>query len=406
MESIDKKTMLLWRMAISAAVFFIAGLVITAEPFRTITYIAAIVILLLDLRPAKSFVFYEQLICVFLTAGAVLTGRPSAAFAITFFFQVVRYIESRCAEKATKPMDLLSKLCSETAEVERNGEYVKVPAGEVKTGDTIVVKAGERIPLDGVVVTGDGFMDMRAFTGEAAPRELHTGDMAVSGAINFGSTMYIRTTRRAEDCAAQRILALTSRYGTNTASSDVKLTRIYDRLTISLLSASALLALMAVIFRSSAWVYTLLTAAAVLSLHPLLTVVRTAFAAAILGAGIDGVLFGGGKYVESLAKSKEPEKELVINAKEPVLAVDETLTTGKTAIITDEPRLDRAVGCAKRTVKTVRISIVIAVLVKAAVIVLALLGHIGIWGAVIIDSIVSIVLLNTAAKCGKRSKRN
>ena len=406
MERTDKRTMLLWRMAISVVVFFIAGLVITAEPFRTITYIAAIVILMLDFRPAKSFVFYEQLICVFLTAGVLLTGRPSAAFAAAFFFRTVCYIESRCAEKAAKPIEVLTGLCSETAEAERNGEYVKLPAGMIEPKDTVVVKAGERIPLDGVIATGDGFMDMRAFTGEAAPREVHPGDTAVSGAMNSGSTLYIRTSRRVQDGAAQRILSLTRQYGANPALADVKLSGIYGRLTISLLSASALLMLLAAVFRGSSWVYILLTAAAVSGIHPLLTAVRTAFAAAVSGCGIDGVLFGGGKYIEQLAKSAEPENEFAINAKDPALAVEETLTTGKTAVITDEPRLDRAAGCAKRTVKTVKAAVIISAIVKLAVIALALMGHIGIWGAVTIDSIVSIVILNTAAKCGKHGRQN
>ena len=152
--------------------------------------------------------FDENFLMAIATIGALLIGEYHEAVAVMLFYQIGEWFQSYAVGKSRASVAQLMDIRAETACVERNGTLETVDPEEVSVGEIIVVRAGDRIPLDGIVVEGHSALDTSALTGESLPRDAFAGDEVISGCINQTGTLRIQTARLYQDSTVARILEL------------------------------------------------------------------------------------------------------------------------------------------------------------------------------------------------------
>ena len=164
------------------------------------------------LKAAKNIshgqVFDENFLMTVATIGALLLGEYSEGIAVMLFYQVGEWFQSYAVSKSRQSISSLMDIRPDYANVERDGQLVQVDPEEVAVGDSIVVKPGERIPLDGVVLTGTSTIDTSALTGESVPREVLEGDEVISGCINQSGMLTIRVSKEFGESTVAKILDL------------------------------------------------------------------------------------------------------------------------------------------------------------------------------------------------------
>lgn len=164
------------------------------------------------LKAAKNIshgqVFDENFLMTVATIGALLLGEYSEGIAVMLFYQVGEWFQSYAVSKSRQSISSLMDIRPDYANVERDGQLVQVDPEEVAVGDSIMVKPGERIPLDGVVLTGTSTIDTSALTGESVPREVLEGDEVISGCINQSGMLTIRVSKEFGESTVAKILDL------------------------------------------------------------------------------------------------------------------------------------------------------------------------------------------------------
>ena len=192
----------------------------------------------------KGKILDEQFLMTIASLGAVFTGEFPEAVAVMLFYQVGEYFQDYAVDKSRDSIQALMNIRPDTADVIRNGKTVTVDACDVKTGETVVVKPGERIPVDGIITKGKTFIDNSALTGESVPLEVFEGNEVFSGAINTASVIEIKTVRIAEESAATRILHLVEESAAKKAKSERFITRfskVYTPIVCALAAAVAVI---------------------------------------------------------------------------------------------------------------------------------------------------------------------
>ena len=206
----------------AAAAFFVAGLVLSALfPEKTIIGWIALAFLLASylivglevLSDAfggirNGQLFDENFLMAIATIGALLIGEYHEAAAVMLFYQIGEWFQVYAVGKSRASIAQLMDIRPETADVERDGTIETVDPEEVEIGEMIVVRAGERIPLDGIILEGHSALDTSALTGESLPRDVAQGDEVISGCINQSGTLRIQTSRLYQDSTVARILEL------------------------------------------------------------------------------------------------------------------------------------------------------------------------------------------------------
>ena len=142
--------------------------------------------------------FVEGFLMSVSTIGAFVIGEYPEAVAVMLFYQVGEFFQSLAVERSRKSISDLMDIRPDCATVRRNGELITISPESVAIGEIIIVKPGEKIPLDGVVLDGDSMLDTRALTGESVPRSVHKGDEALSGCMNQTGVLTIKTTKAFE----------------------------------------------------------------------------------------------------------------------------------------------------------------------------------------------------------------
>lgn len=354
----NNRSMAVRNISISVVLFFAAGLFIDREPFKTLTYVSAIGILSYDVIialikskskfPHMCMKFIDEgLLSIISAIGLLIIGKASGAVGVMLFFQLVKLVKTAVNEKCRSAFSALSKLSSDHANVKRGDEFVRVPPENIDIGDIIVVKSGERVPLDGIIETGSSFMDTRAFTGESTPREASPGSEVLSGSINSGSPVYIRVTRTYENSTAAHIASLTNGIPIKIPVSRSllengldKLAKIYVPVSVAAAAALCVVPLFASGLDHIKCVYYALIFLAVISPSGLIGSISYSFHAAEGRLSKDGILISGSEYIEAIAKTK-------------------TAVFGKAALMTDKEYPDSIVavsGFAARGIKTVFIT--------------------------------------------------
>ncbi len=260
-------------------------------------------------------IFNEDFLMTIATVGALAIGfLPNSDTAFTeavfvmLFFQIGELFESYAEGQSRKSISSLMQIRPDIAFVERNGKVEGVDPNEVKVGETIIVKPGEKIPLDGEITEGTSALNTVALTGESMPRDVKEGDAVISGCINISGLLKICTTKTFGESSVSKIISLVENAGENKSKSEAfitKFARIYTPIVVFAAIAVALLPpLLSGDFAAAfpAWLYRALMFLIVSCPCALVISVPLTFFGGIGGASRQGILIKGSNYFETLAK--------------------------------------------------------------------------------------------------------
>ena len=192
----------------------------------------------------KGDFFDENFLMSLATICAFVIGEWTEAVAVMLFYQVGEYFQSMAVDKSQKSIKGLLEIKADSVTVERNGEVQAIAPEEINIGDTIVVKAGEKVCVDGVITKGDSSFDMKALTGESVPVEKKQGDTVLSGSINTGAVIYMKAQKRFEDSTVARIIEMVENATANKSKIEnfiTKFAKIYTPVVVFLAVALTVL---------------------------------------------------------------------------------------------------------------------------------------------------------------------
>lgn len=253
----------------------------------------------------KGQVFDENFLMGIATIGAIGIKEYPEAVMVMVLYQIGEYLQDKAVEKSQNSITELMDIRPDYANIEKNGDLTKISPYEVKIGDTIIVKTGEKIPLDGIIIDGTATLDTSALTGESRPSEVKIGDEAISGCINTNGLLKIRVTKEYGQSTVSKILDLVenaSSKKTKTENFITKFAKIYTPVVV--LAALFLAILPPLIFGSnfSVWINRALTFLVISCPCALVISVPLGFFAGIGGASKCGILVKGSSYLELLSK--------------------------------------------------------------------------------------------------------
>ena len=293
---------------------------LSAIPFFLISY------LLIGLEVVKAAIggirrkqmMDENFLMTIATFGAFLLGDLGEACAVMLFYQVGEWFQSYAVGKSRKSIKDLMDICPEYANVKREDGLEELDPFEVKLGDVIVIKPGERVPLDGVVLAGYSSLDTKAITGESIPRDVKPGEQIVSGCVNMSAALEVEVTRAYENSTVVKILDLVENASANKAEAEQFISRfarvytpivVYSALALALIPPFFItIGNMIGIFANpiqagwSNWIYRGLVFLVTSCPCALVISIPLSFFGGIGGAGKEGILIKGSNYLEALAK--------------------------------------------------------------------------------------------------------
>ena len=256
---------------------------------------------------AAGHVFDENFLMCVATIGALCLAEFPEAVAVMLFYQIGDLFEDYAVGKSRDSIAEMMDICPEQAYIERNGEIEAVDPDEVEIGTIIVVRPGERVPLDGIIVKGETELDTAALTGDSLPRNVFTGDPIASGSINLSSTIYIETTKEFEDSTVSRILELVEDAASEKAPMENFITRFARYYTPIVCLLALLIAIIPPFFTGfdwADWVQRALIFLVVSCPCALVISVPLSFFGGIGGASKRGILIKGSNYLEALSHVK------------------------------------------------------------------------------------------------------
>lgn len=251
-------------------------------------------------------VFDENFLMAVATVGAFGCGEYREGVAVMLFYQVGELFQSVAVDRSRRSISDLMDIRPDYANVEREGQLVQVDPEEVSVGDTILVKPGERIPLDGVVTEGSSTLDTAALTGESMPREVGEGRDVVSGCINLSGVLRIRVTKPFEDSTVSKILELVENSASKKAKAEhfiTKFARYYTPAVVFAALALAFLPPLLGLGTFGMWIQRALIFLVVSCPCALVISIPLSFFGGIGGASRQGILVKGGNYLEALAQA-------------------------------------------------------------------------------------------------------
>lgn len=238
------------------------------------------------------------------TVGAFVTGENSEAVAVMLFYQVGEWFQSYAVGKSRKSITELMDIAPDFANVERaDGSIEEVDPEEVQIGDTLVIRAGEKIPVDGTVLEGQSMVNTSALTGESVPRSAVTGDQIISGCINGEGLLKIRAEKKYEDSTVAQILELVENASSKKSKTENFITRFARYYTPIVVAGAVILALIPPIFTGN-WMNWMMRACTFLVIScpcALVISVPLSFFGGIGAASNIGVLVKGSNYLEQMA---------------------------------------------------------------------------------------------------------
>ena len=251
-------------------------------------------------------VFDENFLMAVATVGAFGCGEYREGVAVMLFYQVGELFQSVAVDRSRRSISDLMDIRPDYANVEREGQLVQVDPEEVSVGDTILVKPGERIPLDGVVTEGSSTLDTAALTGESMPREVGEGRDVVSGCINLSGVLRIRVTKPFGDSTVSKILELVENSASKKAKAEHFITKFARYYTPAVVFAALALAALPPLLGMGPWLMWVQRALNFLVVScpcALVISIPLSFFGGIGGASKQGILVKGGNYLEALAQA-------------------------------------------------------------------------------------------------------
>lgn len=250
-------------------------------------------------------VFDENFLMMIATFGAFVVSEYIEAVAVMLFYQVGELFQSYAVGKSRQSIAELMDICPEYANLETDGQIEKVDPDDVEIGSVILVKPGEKVPLDGIVLEGESFLDTSALTGESVPRKVHAEDEIISGCINGSGTLRVRVTKEFEDSTVSKILELVENASSKKAKVENFITRFAKYYTPFVTISALLLAILPPIFLQDHWMIWLERACIFLVIScpcALVISVPMGFFGGIGAASKIGVLVKGSNYLELLSE--------------------------------------------------------------------------------------------------------
>jgi len=252
-------------------------------------------------------IFDENFLMSIASVGAFILGEYPEAAAVMLFYQIGEYFQDYAVGKSRRSIASLMKLCPDTARVIVDSNSTIVPAENVVVGSIIEVLPGERIPIDGIVISGSSFLDTSALTGESVPRKINEGEEVLAGCINVNGMLRIETIRSVGDSAITRVLDLVEKSGNKKSVSEQFITRFAKIYTPIVTIASILLAFLPPLILGSDWHIWIERALIFLVVScpcALVISVPLGFFGGIGAASRKGILVKGSSFLESLANTK------------------------------------------------------------------------------------------------------
>ena len=256
---------------------------------------------------AHGQVFDENFLMAIATVGALFIGEYAEAVFVMLFYQVGELFQSYAVGKSRQSIAELMEIRPDYANVERDGQVEQVDPDEVEVGETILIKAGERVPLDGVVLEGRSDLDTAALTGESLPREVQSGDDVISGCVNLTGLLKVRVTKAFEESTVSKILDLVENAGSKKARAENFITKFARYYTPAVVIAAVALAVLPPLIGAMTWSESLHRALIFLVIScpcALVISVPLSFFGGIGGASKAGVLVKGGAYLEVLSRTQ------------------------------------------------------------------------------------------------------
>lgn len=310
----DKKQKKMLLRIISSGLLFIAALFLPAiGPIRLLVFLIPYAVIGWDVlwRAIRNIshgqIFDENFLMALATLCALAIGEYPEAVFVMLFYQVGELFQSFAVGKSRKSIASLMDIRPDYANLEQNGELETVDPDDVNVGDVIVIKPGERVPLDGVVLDGTSTLNTAALTGESLPREVFPGGDVVSGCVNLSGVLRVQVTKPFAESTVARILELVENASNRKAKAEAFITKFARYYTPTVVLAAALLALIPPLFFQAEWAVWLGRACSFLVIScpcALVISVPLAFFGGIGGASKVGVLVKGGNYLEVLARTE------------------------------------------------------------------------------------------------------
>ena len=256
----------------------------------------------------KGEVFDENFLMTIATIGAFAIGEYPEAVAVMLFYQVGEMFQSYAVDKSRKSIASLMDIRPDFANIKKNGSIEKVSPDKINIGDIIIVKPGEKVPLDGTIVDGNSMLDTSALTGESVPREVNIGDEVLSGSINQNGLIEIKVTKSFGESTVSKILDLVENASSKKSKSENFISKFAKYYTPIVVVIAVLLAIIPpIIFKETEfiqWLYRALTFLVVSCPCALVISIPLGFFGGIGGASKLGVLVKGSNYLEALSKTE------------------------------------------------------------------------------------------------------
>ena len=315
---------MLTRILIAAVMMVVLELLPTTGILRFVLYMIPYLVIGYDIL-RKAFrgilnrqIFDENFLMVVATLGAIAvglagTGDYTEAIAVMLFYQIGELFQSYAVGKSRKNISELMDIRPDYANVEQEGELVRVDPDEVAVGTEIIVQPGEKVPIDGIVVDGYSTLNTSALTGESLPREIVEGEEIISGCINMTRVLRVKTTKEFGESTVSKILELVENSTSHKSRSEAFITKFakyytpvvcYGALALALLPPLARMLFFGLPADWGTWVYRALTFLVISCPCALVISIPLSFFAGIGGASNAGILIKGSNYLETLAKTK------------------------------------------------------------------------------------------------------
>ena len=273
--------------------YIIVGFDIVKKAFRNIT---------------RGKIFDENFLMTVATIGAFGMKEFPEAVAVMLFYQIGELFQSYAVDKSRKSISNLMNIRPDFANVERNGKTEKVDPDEVKIGELIIVKPGEKVPLDGYIAEGSSNLDTKALTGETLPREVTKGDEILSGCINLSSVIKIKVTKEYGESTVSKILDLVENASNKKSKSENFITKFAQYYTPIVVITALLLAIIPPLVIKDAtfsdWIYRALSFLVVSCPCALVISIPLSFFGGIGAASKMGILIKGSNYLEAISNTE------------------------------------------------------------------------------------------------------
>lgn len=312
-EHSDNGKLQIIKIGLSIAIFLTAVLMNSSENIRFIFFLIAYLIsggdvLLKAIKNiTKGQIFDENFLMGLATFGAFAIKEYPEAVMVMILYQIGEFLQDKAIEKSRKSISELMNIRPDYANLETENGIIKINPTDVKIGNIIIVKAGEKIPLDGKIIEGEASVDTSALTGESVPRGLKFGDNAISGCINQNGLLRIKVEKEFKESTVSKILELVEHASSKKAKTENFITKFAKYYTPAVVLSAIFLALLPPIILHTGfqlWFQRALTFLVISCPCALVISVPLGFFAGIGGASKNGILIKGACYIETLANSE------------------------------------------------------------------------------------------------------